>query len=188
MTTMLALGVLLAPDTVSAECDGPIPSFRAATATAQRIVVGNVVGVAPGGLSDGADGRSSRFTLAVLHVLRGEAPHIMEIRDLATQPCAPVVVARIGDQIAIAFDAVDFDPPLRVNTVAWIAGAPAFDSIERVTVAEAFELAGIEVQGPLEPVPPADDDWPVLLIVAPGGGAVAFLLWSAVAWRQSRGR
>lgn len=130
---------------MSAECDGPIPSFRDATSTAKRIVIGDVIAVAPGGLVEpGADGRSSRFFLQVRYVLRGQAPSVMEIRDLPTQPCAPGLIAAEGDRLALAFDAIDFTPPIKVNTVAWIRGmAPDWIGIEMITVPEAFALVGL---------------------------------------------
>lgn len=128
----------------SAVCDGPLPSFRDALSTATRIVIGDVVAVRSGGLWDaGIDGRSSRFTLRVRYVLRGEAPAVMEIRDLPTQPCAAGVIARAGDRIALAFDATDFTPPIRVNAIAWIRGIPpAFEGFEIITATGVFELLG----------------------------------------------
>jgi hypothetical protein len=128
-----------------AECDGPVPSFRKALATAQRIVIGDVVDVRPGGLLEPrADGRSSRFTLRVRYVPRGEAPVLMDIRDLEMQPCAGTVTARAGDRIAIAFDAVDFTPPIAVNAVAWIRGTPPTEEYEAIKQTEVFELLGLD--------------------------------------------
>jgi hypothetical protein len=128
-----------------AECDGPVPSFRKAVATAQRIVIGDVVDVRRGGLLEPqADGRSTRFTLRVRQVLLGEAPRLMDIRDLVTQPCAGTVIARAGDRIAIAFDAVDFTPPIAVNAVAWIRGTPPTEEYEAIKQTEVFELLGLD--------------------------------------------
>jgi hypothetical protein len=108
------------------------------------VIVGDVTGITPSELWDSSvDGRSSRFTLQVRYVLRGEALPVMSIVDLPTQPCAAVVVARVGDRIAIAFDALDFEPPIRVNTVAWIRGTPAFEGVETITLAETFSLMGL---------------------------------------------
>jgi hypothetical protein len=145
--------------TTLAECDGPVPSFRKALGTAKRIVIGDVVKVRSGGLLEPqADGRSSRFTLRVRHVLRGEAPRLMDIRDLVTQPCAGSVVARPGDRIAIAFDAIDFTPPMVVNSAAWIRGEPWGDSYERITETEIFERLGLDAPDTAvaTPDPPAD--------------------------------
>ena len=128
-----------------AECDGPVPSFRKALASAQRIVVGDVIDVRRGGLLEPrADGRSSRFTFRVRYVLRGEAPVLMDIRDLEMQPCAGMVIARAGDRIAIAFDAVDFTPPIGVNAVAWIRGRAPTEEYELITQTEVFELLGLD--------------------------------------------
>ena len=142
----LLAGVLLLASTypVAAECDGPVPSFRAALASAQRVIVGDVTEVKPSELWDtSVDGRSSRFTLHVRYVLRGEASPVMSIVDLPTQPCAAVVVARVGDRMALAFDALDFEPPIRVNTVAWISGTAPFEGIETITLGETFSLMGL---------------------------------------------
>jgi hypothetical protein len=158
---------------VSAECDGPIPSFREATSTAKRIVIGDVIALTPGGLVEaGADGRSSRFFLQIRYVLRGEAPSVMEIRDLPTQPCAPSLIAAEGDRLALAFDATDFTPPIKVNTVAWIRGmAPDWIGIETITVPEAFALVGLDPPDTSiepEPVDRVDPTTPALLGVMTG--------------------
>jgi hypothetical protein len=145
--------------TTFAECDGPVPSFRKALGTAQRVVIGDVIDVRLGGLLEPqADGRSSRFTLRVRHVLRGEAPKVMDIRDLVTQPCAGSIVARPGDRIAIAFDAIDFTPPMVVNSAAWIRGEPWGDSYERISETEIFERLGLDAPDTAvaTPDPPAD--------------------------------
>ncbi len=130
------------PGLVTADCDGPIPSFRDALSTAKRIVIGDVVAVHGGGqVEPGPGGRSTRFTLRVRFVARGSALAEMVIRDLPTQPCAPIVEARIGDRIALALDATDYSPPTQVNSVAWIEGAPPWE-VETITVAEIFRLLG----------------------------------------------
>ena len=168
--------------TTFAECDGPVPSFRKALGTAQRIVIGDVIEVRRGGLLEPqADGRSSRFTLRVRHVLRGEAPKVMDIRDLVTQPCAGSIVARPGDRIAIAFDAVDFTPPIAVNSAAWIRGEPWGDSFERITEVEVFERLGLDAPdtGLASPDPaPTGPTFEPLLLVAPG------MFGLIVGWRR----
>jgi hypothetical protein len=170
----VTVGVALAgagAGTASAECDGPFPSFRDALTSAERVVIGDVLEVQPSELWDGGDGRSSRFSLGVRHVLRGSAPAVMPIRDLPTQPCASMVVARVGDRIAIAFDATDYTPPMPVNAVAWIAGTPVFEGLERYTVEEVFSLMG-------EPLPAVDGEaksWAIGPIAL-----VALLLLAAV--------
>jgi hypothetical protein len=169
---------------VAAACDGPVPSFRAVVATARRVIVGDVVGVAPSALSAGrTDGRSARFTLRVRNVLRGEAPAVMEIRDLPTQPCASVVLARTGDRIALALDALDFEPPIHVNTAAWIRGTP-FSGFETITLAQVLSLVGPPATATLARLPNDDESPPDASLIALVGVA-AFLF----AWRRfSRSR
>jgi hypothetical protein len=53
------------------------------------------------------------------------------------------VIVRTGDRIALALYAIDYTPPLRINTVAWIVGVPAFEGIETITVSEAHSLVGL---------------------------------------------
>jgi hypothetical protein len=176
---------------VVAECDGPIPSFRDALSTAGRIVIGDVTAVHRGGLVEpGPDGESSRFTLAVRYVLRGEASAEIEIRDLATQPCAPGVQARVGDRIAIAFDATAFTPPIQVNTVAWVRGAtPAYWEVERITVAETFRLLGRTAPDTATVAParsPEPTRAPLALLASALVGLV--LGWRRMGWRTSRAR
>lgn len=136
----------LAVAPVAAECDGPFPSFRVEVAAAKRIVIGDVAAVTSGGLwGPGIDGRSSRFTLRVRHVLRGVAPSVLEIRDLPTGDCTgSVLVARTGDRIALALDATDyaFPPPFRINMAAWIRGVPPA-GFQTVTLAEVSSFVGL---------------------------------------------
>jgi hypothetical protein len=173
---------------VAAECDGPIPSFRGVAATATRVVIGEVVEVHPSELTaEGADGRSSRFTLRVIEVPRGRAPRTMEIVDVVTQPCAGVVIARLGDRLAIAFGALDFEPPMRVNTAAWLRGVPPFTEIdalsafESTTREEVYALLGI--QPPDTAVAPHTDGGPGGLPWWPL--AVAALAGGVAGWRRS---
>lgn len=142
----LAVGALaVGGSPVAAECSGSPPSFRDALSTAERIVVGDVVALRDGGLAEPRPNRqsSSRFTLRIRHVLRGQAPAVIKIRDLVAQPCAGVIVAREGDRIAVAFDALDYTPPIRVNAVAWIRGTPSGEGNETMTVAGLFRRLGL---------------------------------------------
>jgi hypothetical protein len=185
LAAAIAFGALaVGPLQAAAECDGPVPSFRDALATAKRVVIGDVIAVRDGGLVETAasDGWSSRFTLRVRYTPVGAAQRTMEIRDLPTQPCAGVIQAREGDRIALAFDATDFRPPIQVNTVAWIRGTP-WDSIEveTISVAEVFRLLDLTPPDtatlPEEPT----QEVPVGLLVALATGAVA----GSLAWRRS---
>jgi hypothetical protein len=144
--TTLALGLAaLGATPVAADCDGPVPSFRAYAGSADRIVIGDVIAVDPTAPWTDDQGRSSRFTLRVRYVLRGHADAVMTLRDLAFLPCADhIIIAREGDRIALALGATGFEPKITFDTVAWIRGTPPnfFDSIERITVAEVFSLVG----------------------------------------------
>jgi hypothetical protein len=141
------------------------------------VIVGDVTEITPSELWDSSvDGRSSRFTLRVRYVLRGDAPPVMSIRDLPTQPCAAVVVARPGDRIAIAFDAMDFQPPIRVNTVAWIRGAPAFEGIESITLGETFALMGLAAPDTSTSPDPGPSQPPFATIAVALAGIVATLM------------
>lgn len=186
LAAAIAVGALaFSPLPVAAECDGPVPSLRDALTTAKRVVIGDVIAVRGGGLVRPAvsDGWSSRFTLRVRYTPVGMAEPTMEIRDLPTQPCAGVMQAREGDRIALAFDATDFTPPIPVNTVAWIRGAPwAFIGVETITVAEVFGLLGLTppdtATSPEEPT----QEVPLGLLVVLGAVALA----GDVTWRRRR--
>lgn len=163
--------------TAAGECDGPVPSFREAVASARRVVIGDVVAVhAPGRGEPTSEGWSSRFTLRVRYVPRGGAPAVMEIRDLPTQPCAGWVSARTGDRIALAFDAIAFDPGIQVNTVAWIRGTPwSFTGVETTTVPDAYKLLGLDPPDTsvVSREPPREVPVGLLLVAAAGSlGAV----------------
>ncbi|MEA2519168.1 MAG: hypothetical protein QOF49_1248 [Chloroflexota bacterium] len=189
----IALGALAAsPLDVAAECDGPVPSFRDAVATAKRVVIGDVIDARGGGLvpPGSNDGWSSRFTLRVRYTVIGVAAQTIEIADLPTQPCAGVVQAREGDRIALAFDATDFSPSTPVNTVAWIRGTPwDFVGVETITVADVFRLLDLTPpdtstvpERPVERLPVGV--LAALLIGALGGG----LAWRRTGVAKSSGR
>ena len=186
--TALLVGAGARPPPAVAECDGPIPSFRKAVTTAARIVIGDVVGVDAGGRIEPAtsDGWSSRFTLRVRYVPLGAARDVIEIRDLATQPCAPVVQVRLGDRVAIAFEATDYDPPIEVNSVAWISEQrPDGVWFESTSVDEVYGLLGLnppETSTVLDESSATDGLPGVLAWVA--GVAAA---WLGLRWRLARG-
>ena len=149
-------------------------------------MIGDVVAVQDGGLAHvGVGGRSSWFTLRVRNVLRGDAPAVLHIRDLPTQPCAPGVAARVGDRIAIAFDAIDYTPAIRVNAVAWIRGTPPpYEGIETVTLAELSERLGFEIAdtSTAPPGPPGRPPSVPLPLLLPG------LVGLFLGWRRADSR
>ena len=158
----LALATVLgvASESVLAECDGPYPDFRKLTRTAERIVIGDVVELQPGGAWDPLEaGIASRFTLQVRHVVRGESQAVIAIRDLPTQPCAGVVGARLGDRIALAIGGLDFEPPMRVNMVAWIDSVPP-DGFGPGSISQASSLSVAEVYALVGLNPPVEEGLP----------------------------
>jgi len=110
------------------------------------------------------------------------------VRDVQSQPCAGYVMARPGDRIAIAFDGHDFTPPIVVNAVAWVEGAPPpFDGIESTNVGAIYTLLGRVppvLVSPAAPEPPPGDPardgrfWLLVALLA----AVMFL--GAFGWRR----
>jgi hypothetical protein len=169
---LLALATVLgvASESVLAECDGPYPDFRRLTRTAERIVIGDVVELHPGGAWDPLEaGIASRFTFQVRHVVRGESQAVVEIKDLPTQPCAGVVGVRLGDRIALAIGGLDFEPPMRVNMVAWIESVPpegfgpgSISQAATLSVAEVYALVGLN--------PPAEEGLPSPAATVPDSG------------------
>jgi hypothetical protein len=154
MGLALWLGVGTRP--AAAECDGPFPDFRKLTRTAERIVIGDVVELRGGGAWDPLEGGiASRFTLQIRYVVRGDSPAVVEIKDLPTQPCASVVGVRLGDRIALALGGLDFQPPKRVNMVAWIDAVPP-DGFGPGTISEASNLSVAEVYALVGLTPPPE--------------------------------
>ena len=158
---VLITGFVVSPSAALGECSGPFPSFERASASARRIVIGEVIATLPGA-EPMEDGRSSQFLLRGWSVLEDDRPLEMEIRDVETQPCSGYIVARPGDRIAIAFDGHDFAQAQVVNAVAWLQGEPPpFEGIEVTTIAAIYALLGR-----VPPVPAAPDP------VAPAGPSI----------------
>jgi hypothetical protein len=184
-TAIASIALATGPLHVAAECDGPVPSFRKALATAKRVVIGDVIAVRDGGLVESAssDGWSSRFTLRVRYTPVGEAPTTMQVSDLLIQPCVGEVLARKGDRIALALDATDFTPPMQVNTVAWIRGTPLyFDGVETITTNEVFRLLDLAAPDTSTLAEQRPQEFPLDLLIA----VVAGLIAGALTWRRSR--
>lgn len=167
----------LAPD-AAAECDGPLPPFRKALPTADRVVIGEVIAIRRNGVvvrgTSGAG--STRFTLRVQLTPRGGSERVIEIRDLPTQPCASVAYAHVGDRIAIGFGATAFTPPTDVNVIAWLDGRPMdYIGVETTTVAAIYRRLGLDVPdtATAEPEPPQSGPWVVLLAAGTLGAVVA---------------
>lgn len=175
---MCALGAA-APIAV-AECDGPLPSFRDALPTADRVVIGEVIATRRGGIvaHDPGGRGSSRFTLRVELTPRGTSQRVIEINDLPTQPCAFAAYAHVGDRIAIGFDATDFTPPVDVNVIAWLDGRPMdYVGVETTTVAAIYRRLDLDLPdtSTVESESPAGTSWVGLLAAGLLAGAVAFI-------------
>jgi hypothetical protein len=171
-TSIAIIGVLHFAGATGADCSGPPPGFAETIASAQQIVIGDIVAVHSG--NDDGMGRSMSFTLLVSDVVRGPKVQRLEIDNVATGGCPGNIVAAAGDRIALALNATAFDPPVAANGVAWIAG-PAADGFETVTVEVVYKLAGVRMPEP-GAAAQAPDVTSVWLGPAVWGFAVAVLL------------
>lgn len=170
LSLALLLAAVLAAPPAHAACDGPAPSFSRGVESAETVVVGEVT--AAERLRDVGFARD--FTLRVDRMLRGVAPPVMELRDVVMQPCAGVILVNVGDVIAIAFGAREFDQD--VNAVAFLRGVPSRGDIERLTLADVFSLAGQPL--PTDPDGSLEFPWgPGLVVALVGAGALASFLW-----------
>lgn len=182
--TMVPLSIavvmlLLSVEPVAAECNpsGADPSFRKAASFAARILIGNVVAVAPDDLN-AADGASFRFTVAVERTLRGPATRTLVIDRVETGACVRWLSAKTGDRIALAMDVRASDPSVPTNTAGWLAGTPP-DAYETVTLAEVLDLAK-------SPSPPDTSTGPGHRDASPFGPLAAVAVF-AVAWLAAFG-
>lgn len=175
-----------------AECDGPIPEFRHVLTNARQVVIGDVVAVQPDpNEAPLLDGRSTHFTVQVRVVLRGTAPPLLAIHDLATQHCSVALMARLGDRIVLALDGTDFSPPVPANVAAWIRGEPPpWDGFEKITEAEVANLLGVTpaALGPGDGAPagPGDrsDQLDGLAILAGSALAAGVLIFGVIGIRR----
>jgi hypothetical protein len=142
--SITVIGVLGFARGTAAYCETP-PPFAETIASAQQIVIGDIAAVRPG--NDDGTGRSTAFTLHVTHVVRGSALANLDIDNVPTWGCPGVVVAAVGDRIALALNATAFDPPTAGNGVAWIAGEPP-EGFESTTIEAVYKLAGVAVPEP----------------------------------------
>jgi hypothetical protein len=170
----------------AAECDGPPPPFDETIASAKQILIGDVIAIDPA--NDAGEGRSRRFTLQVSDVVRGQAAAQLDMDDVPTQPCASVIIAALGDRIAVAFNGTAFTPQIEVNAVAWIAGQPPV-GFEATTIENVHKLAGVPMPapGPAAPKPDPPPPWvgPVIWGLAVG---VVLVIGAVVARRAAGAR
>jgi hypothetical protein len=172
-----------------ASCDGPVPSFRQFAATSPRILMGQVTAVDHTAPWRDDQGRSSRFTLQIAYVVRGESSRVIDFRDAAFLGCADhIIIARLGDQIALAFDVPGLLGDETVSTIpAWISGTPMrWGGAETITVREVFSLVGKTVPPatstePTQSTPNSAPMWP------PIGFLAACLTVGLLAWRRRTG-
>ncbi len=134
---LVLVGAMTGAPATRGACDGPAPSFTNGVQTAETLVIGEVIAAGPPAFAP----NSFSFSLRVDHVLRGDAPGVMEFKDLVLQPCAGLVTVRMGDVIALALGASEFGG--EVNPVAFIRGSPSRADIERRSITEVFTMAGI---------------------------------------------
>jgi|GEM_PF-6701538 len=151
---------------VAAECTGsftPMPPFTEVAGEARRIVVGVVEGYLreDGGVDTptGTElGIAAGYRVRVGDVLRGTAHDTIDIRGLRTRrpqrsgDCSeePIVYARPGDIIAIAYGGRMRGVQHRVTAAAWIAGEPSelMPRAQRLTEAEVFRASGATASVP----------------------------------------
>jgi hypothetical protein len=140
------LGLVGFGSPAAADCaSGPAP-FAESVANAKRIVIGDVVAVVP--IKDLRGGLSGQFTIQVSDVVRGDAVARLDMSYEMADPCSGnTIVARIGDRIALAFEATAFSRPLEVTGVAWIVGQQP-GGFEMTTVEDVYRLAGVPMPEP----------------------------------------
>jgi hypothetical protein len=89
----------------------------------------------------------------------------------------------VGHRIALAFDATDFTPPVRENTVAWIRGTPPeFAEIETITTAEIYRRLGLNVPDTATLHDQRTQEPPLGILMAILAGALS----GSLAWRRGR--
>ena len=175
LATIALVGVLAIAAPARGACDGPAPSFTNGVQTADTLVIGEVVAAGPPVFAP----NSFSFSLRVDHVLRGDAPDVMEFKDLVLQPCAGWVTVKMGDVIALALGASEFGG--EVNPVAFIRGSPSRADIERRSMAEVFAMAGVPL--PDTRTEPGGVPWGLIAVA----GVVALAAVSIAVPRRLRG-
>lgn len=132
------LGVSAGP--ASADCDGVMASFREYAHKARLVVIGDVIATDPDARWTDDEGRSSRFTFRVRHVVKGPTGTLLELRDRPYLDCADhIITVKKGDRIAIAIDA-RIPGPLTVDIAAWIRGTAHIFGAETLTEREVVRL------------------------------------------------
>jgi hypothetical protein len=149
--SMAALAALGFAGSAAADCSGPPVSIADAIATAQEIVIGDVVAVRPG--NDNGTGKSRSFVVQVTHTVRGRVVPSINIDNMPTGSCSGDLVAAVGDRVALALSA-HVTSDVQVNGIAWIVGQPA-DGFETTTIEEVYKLAGVPM--PVFDTAPAPD-------------------------------
>jgi hypothetical protein len=135
----VALGLLHAGPATAA-CMSAVPSFTSVARTADQVVIGTVSNAELEAPTEYA----SAFHVTVERVLRGPRQSVIEARDLVTNPaCGTVVLARDGDQIALAIRGTEFGYAKQVSAIAYLAGVPHRPDIESMTVTEVYAAAGV---------------------------------------------
>jgi len=189
-SVVFAIGLAMLGSTyASAECDGPAVSFAERAGEAPLVVIGDVISIDPAASVSDELGRSSRFTIEVLHVLRGEAVTSIVVDDEPTGPCSGYVLARRGDRLALAVgltNRLHFD--FSWSAVAWIRGLPLdYEGIERTTVAGAFRALGLQAPDTAT-VATSDSMLPMIHALIALIALVAASTAAATVWGRPAGR
>ncbi len=100
---------------------------------------------------------------------------------MPSQSCAGWITAQAGSRIALAMDAVAFDPPLKVNTFAIIDGAkPLLEGVEQLTLAEVLTIVP-PLPSAAAPTPGSD-----MLSAVVTFAMIVLVVGGLVAWRTGR--
>lgn len=185
VAVLAALFVCAAP--VAAECTrlDRWPSFRDAARSARTIVIGEVIGGGPENWLD-------TFAFRVDEVVRGTAPHVMQIHELRSGlplticPSDSFAWVMNGDHLALALGALASDGKTRINAVAYVRGSPdsfLMPGVERIPAAEVRELAGLPATDALADQDAGPSSAPLVLLSAILGAG----LWLVRSRRSSTG-
>jgi hypothetical protein len=134
----VAVLLILCVAPASADCEGPDPDYRIVARDAATIVIGEVVAIEhpQGGYSD-------VFTLRVDAVLRGNVPQVLHVTALTNHACSGAVFAALGSRIALAIHGSQPGFGTGISAVGVLAGGPYAGTDHIVTLAQAYESAGL---------------------------------------------
>lgn len=194
---LLGGGVVLStPVATLAECTNlsPWPSFTDAVTSADRVVVGRVVGLTPESGRDQAGQRIpiNDFRLEVEEVLRGEAPTNLEFHGLRSGAPTPtcrgesVLWVRLDDRVVFAFGAHLAGRSRPITAVAFVDSSRPIrflnPRIEQLTLTQIEDLVRLPATDMTARI--AEDAVPIAGTILALIGVVGF----AGGWRLRRNR